>query len=63
MDDKLPMKASATCTEQISVRVEPELKAKLKKLTYMGVDMPELVRRCVREAVERGLKRLGDDAA
>lgn len=57
------MKNSKVCTEQISLRVEPELKEQVRKLTYLGVDMPELVRRCLREAVQKGLERLGNKAS
>lgn len=63
MDYKLPMKASRVCTEQISIRVEPELKESVRKLTYLGVDVPELVRQCIRDAVQKGLEKIGDKAS
>jgi len=41
---KVPLKASATCTENLTVRVSKELKLLVTELDERGVDVPELIR-------------------
>lgn len=57
----LPMKTSKVCTEQIAIRVEPELKESFRRLTYLGVDAPELLRKAIRETISDALKSLPND--
>lgn len=47
-----------TCTEQLNIRVEPELKDSFRKLAYMGVDVQELIRSTLKETLDAALKAL-----
>lgn len=55
------MKQSLVFTEQLNIRVEPELKENFRKLSYLGVDVPELIRRSVKETLDQALKALPAD--
>ena len=61
MKQTVPMKDSKVYTESISIRVEPELKESFRKLSYMGVDLPELIRRSIRETLDAALKAVHTD--
>ena len=61
MGKPLPMKQSLVFTEQLNIRVEPELKENFRKLSYLGVDVPELIRRSVKETLDQALKALPAD--
>lgn len=53
MDIKIPMRPASTFTEQINIKVKPELKEKYKFLKENGVDMAELSRSTLEPVIER----------
>lgn len=53
MQKSVPMKATFIYTENFGVRIEPELKEEMRQLDAQGVDVPELAREALREAVRK----------
>jgi hypothetical protein len=60
MTFKIPVKRSATYTQPITLKIEKELKDKIKMLGEIEgankPDVPELIRIGIRDVIERALK-------
>lgn len=56
--NELPYKKSVLYTEHLGVRVEPALKLSLDSLNDYGIDAPEWIRICLRNAVKEQLRIL-----
>jgi hypothetical protein len=63
MQDKLPMKPSFVYTDQFNVRIERELKEDIRFLAGQGVEVSDLLRPVIREAVRRAKERITDKAS
>lgn len=53
MQKPVPMKRAYVYTEPFSVRIEPELKDLLRKLSAEGKDVAEIAREAIREAAAK----------
>lgn len=49
---KIPMKRQKIFTEQVNAKITPELKQKVRELKNMGVDVGELCRNAISQAIE-----------
>ncbi len=56
MHKKIPMRPAKMFTEQINVKVTPEIKDKIRRLKSSGVDLGELYRDALVPAIELALK-------
>jgi uncharacterized protein with PIN domain len=63
MSADVPMKNSKVRTEQFNFRCEEELKALARKLTNMGVDVPTISHRAVKEALLDAEKKITTKAS
>lgn len=59
-DESLPRKRGYVYTEQYNVRIEPDLKADIRFLDGEGVEVSELIRPLIRDAVTKAKKKLED---
>lgn len=61
--ETLPMKASVIYTEQFNLRIERQLKEDIRFLTDSGVEVSDLVRPLLREAILRAKKQVEESRA
>jgi len=63
MKQSLPLKRTFSCTKNISVKVETELKDIERRLGEMGIDTPELLRKTIRKALKDAIELMEKKAA
>lgn len=61
--NKIPMKESVKYPEPLSLKVTTEVKQKLKMLKEMGVNVGELSRIALAEAIDKAIKQLDERAS